>query len=149
MDTEQDLTQEYVLFYQPLIYDISKESVMEKILPNFPCDFFIQFRKKKREGRGSNPQHSPCGSATTNSKIETQISNLVCTTHFQNNLHQVRSKPNNLHQVHSKPNNLHQVHSKPNNLKAFESKKTKGPKQNNQNRLGSPTCMSEGGEPQY
>jgi hypothetical protein len=50
-------------------------------------------------------------------------------------------------------NNLHHVRSKqpkyrePNNLKVFGSKKTKGPKQDSQNRLWSP--MPEGGEHQF
>jgi len=48
-------------------------------------------------------------------------------THFWNNLHQVQKIGN------------------PYNLKIFGSKKTKGPKQDNQNLLRSP--MSGGGEP--
>ena len=52
------------------------------------------------------------------------------TTRFWNNLHQVRSN--------GKPNNLN-----------FGSNKTKGPKQDSQNQLRSPTCMPEGGEPKF
>jgi hypothetical protein len=46
-------------------------------------------------------------------------------------------------------NNLHHVRSKQPkyNLKVFGSKKTKGPKQDSQNRLWSP--MPEGGEHQF
>ena len=69
--------------------------------------------------------------------IKTQISTIVNTTNFLNNLHQVRAKPtrdwNNLHQVRSKStrdwNNLHQVRSKStrdqNNLHQVRSKSTR------------------------
>ena len=59
--------------------------------------------------------------------VKKQISNLVHTTRFWNNLHQVRSKSRLEIQI------------------SFESNKTKGPKQDSKNRLRS--AMPEGGEP--
>jgi hypothetical protein len=61
------------------------------------------------------------------------ISNIVRTTRFRNNLHQVRSK--------SQSQNI----CNPDNLKDFESKKTKGPEHDIQNPyafvIKQPTCF--------
>ena len=61
--------------------------------------------------------------------IKAYISNLTRVTRFWNTLHQVRAKSEDW---------------KANNAKVFDSKKTKGPTQDSQNRLCSP--VPDGGE---
>ena len=57
---------------------------------------------------------------------KTQMSNLVRTTRFWNNLHQTRSKPKDLKVKH---------------FKVFESNKPQGSKQESRNRIRSPMFM--------
>ena len=64
----------------------------------------------------------PCAIFTTSEK-KPQMSHLVRTTRFWNNLHQTRSNPKD---------------SKVKHFKVFESNKTKGPKQESKNQVRSP-----------